>query len=258
MLHQPTHREGNEVYTNKGALGVSMGVSDQSRIWEYFQNEGIEKFDGSIGRLSYIARLLKPGTRALNIGVGNGALEAFALDRRVEAWSLDPSERAIESLKQRLLPMRDRAFAGFAQTMPFPDGYFDDVVLSEVLEHLEPDVFEGAIAEVARVLKPGGRMIATVPAREKLSEAMVVCPCCSTAFHRWGHTRSFTVDSLIDLLRTQFTTEQAAEHFFVEWSTVGPAGKLKGLLKQLLSWRGIGTYGAGRTILYVGRKLARQ
>lgn len=234
-----------------------MGISDQSRIWEYFQNEGIDSFDRSVGRLSYIARLLEPGTSVLNIGVGNGALEAFALERGVEAWSLDPSERAIERLKERLPAMRERAFAGVAQAMPFPDAEFDAVVLSEVLEHLEPDVFDKSVAEVARVLKPGGCMIATVPARENLKEALVVCPCCSAAFHRWGHTRSFTVESLTDLLHAQFTAERAAEHFFVEWSTVGPIGKLKGLVQQFLSWRGIGTYGAARTILYVGRKPAK-
>jgi SAM-dependent methyltransferase len=231
-------------------------MSDQSRIWEYFQNEGVGSFDRSIGRLSHLAGLLTPRTRVLNIGVGNGALEAFALDHGVEAWSLDPSERAIERLKEQRPAMRERAFAGLAQAMPFPDAQFDAVVLSEVLEHLEPDIFDGAVADVARVLKPGGRIIVTVPARERLEESLVVCPCCGSAFHRWGHTRSFTVESLVDLLRARFVAEQAAEHFFIEWSTVGLAGKLKGLLQQFLSWRGLGTYGASRTILYVGRKPA--
>jgi hypothetical protein len=61
---------------------VSMEMSNQSRSWESFQNEG----------------------------VGNGALEAFALDRGVEAWSFDPSERAIERLKEQRPALRRLVF----------------------------------------------------------------------------------------------------------------------------------------------------
>jgi ubiquinone/menaquinone biosynthesis C-methylase UbiE len=45
--------------------------------------------------------------------------------------------------------------------LPFPDETFDAVILSEILEHVERDV--GALAEVRRVLKPGGTALITVP-----------------------------------------------------------------------------------------------
>ena len=45
--------------------------------------------------------------------------------------------------------------------LPFPDATFDVVITSEVLEHIQDDVT--AIAEMVRVLKPGGRFAATVP-----------------------------------------------------------------------------------------------
>ena len=50
---------------------------------------------------------------------------------------------------------------GDATALPFPDATFDAVVTSEVLEHIPDDV--GALAELARVLKPGGVLAATVP-----------------------------------------------------------------------------------------------
>ncbi|MFW2334389.1 class I SAM-dependent methyltransferase [Ilumatobacter sp.] len=50
---------------------------------------------------------------------------------------------------------------GDARRLPFPDGTFDVVITSEVLEHIQDDV--AAIAEMVRVLKPGGRFAATVP-----------------------------------------------------------------------------------------------
>ena len=46
--------------------------------------------------------------------------------------------------------------------MPFPDGTFDRIIASEVLEHIEDDV--AALVELVRVLRPGGTFAATVPA----------------------------------------------------------------------------------------------
>jgi SAM-dependent methyltransferase len=51
---------------------------------------------------------------------------------------------------------------GDATRLPFPDATFDVVITSEVLEHIQDDV--AAITEMVRVLVPGGRFAATVPA----------------------------------------------------------------------------------------------
>jgi SAM-dependent methyltransferase len=45
--------------------------------------------------------------------------------------------------------------------LPFPDGYFDRVICAEVMEHVHD--YEGALRELARVLRPGGRMAVTIP-----------------------------------------------------------------------------------------------
>ena len=52
---------------------------------------------------------------------------------------------------------------GDALRLPFPDATFDRIIASEVLEHLSGD--EQAIAELVRVLRPGGRIAVTVPTR---------------------------------------------------------------------------------------------
>jgi len=50
---------------------------------------------------------------------------------------------------------------GNIYALPFPDDYFDGVILSEILEHIDDDV--AGLREVRRVLKPGGAVAITVP-----------------------------------------------------------------------------------------------
>jgi SAM-dependent methyltransferase len=50
---------------------------------------------------------------------------------------------------------------GDALAVPFPDDTFDRVIAAEVLEHIVTDT--GALAELARVLRPGGTIAVTVP-----------------------------------------------------------------------------------------------
>ena len=225
----------------------------QEKIWEHFQNEGLESFSQSRGRMEFLVRHLSPSTRVLNIGVGNGVLESLAVSKGVDIWSLDPSERSIDRLRQSLA-VGDKAQAGYSQAMPFADSHFDAVVMSEVLEHLDDEVLEATLDEVHRVLQVGGTFIGTVPARENLAESLVVCPDCGLQFHRWGHKRSFDVERLTAILATRFSVDKVEEQFFVDWDSVGWSRKLQGLIKKLLSWRGIGTYGICRNIYFSAQK----
>lgn len=228
---------------------------DQTKIWDYFQNEGIASFNRSQGRLEFLVRRLQPGMRVLNIGVGNGALERMAAKKGIDIWSLDPSDRAIERLRNEL-GLGSKAQVGFCQAIPFPDGCFDVVVMSEVLEHLDKESFDTSLAEVKRVLRPGGRLIGTVPARERLEDAMVICPKCGHRFHRWGHQQSFNTTTLTAALKQYFVVDSVYEIFFIEWESVSWWRKLQGLIKKFLSWRGIGTYGVYRNIYFSACKPA--
>lgn len=226
---------------------------NQDAIWEHFQNEGVDSFSLADPRLHYLLRQLRPGTRVLNIGVGSAMLEKLGSDKGVEMWSLDPSARTIERIRQSL-NMGERAQVGYSQDMPWPAEHFDALVMSEVLEHLEPEIFEATLREVHRVLKPGGRFIGTVPARERLENSAVVCPKCSHHFHRWGHCATFDVPTMRRLLQGSFQIETVREQFFNEWDSVGLGRRAAGLVKKFLSWRGIGTYGVERNIFFIARK----
>lgn len=226
---------------------------DQEKIWDHFQNEGIDSFSRSQGRLEFLVRYLSPKGRALNIGVGKGILESLALKKGIDIWSLDPGERAIDRLRQAL-GVGEKAQVGYSQSIPFPDSHFDAVVMSEVLEHLDDVVLEATLNEVHRVLRPGGLFIGTVPARENLADSCVVCPECGLQFHRWGHKRSINIEQLSDVLSTRFVNSEISERFFIDWDSVGWWRKLQGLLKKILSWRDVGTYGTCRNIFFLTHK----
>lgn len=85
-----------------------------------------------------------------------------------------------------------RAEVGDALHLPYADNSFDVVLMSEILEHIPSD--DAAIAEMVRVLKPGGLAAVTVPRYwpEK------VCWALSTPYHEveGGHVRIYKASEL--------------------------------------------------------------
>jgi len=57
----------------------------------------------------------------------------------------------------------DEALVANATRLPFAGGSFDAVVAGELIEHLTPVDVDKALAEIRRVLKPGGRLLMTTP-----------------------------------------------------------------------------------------------
>lgn len=95
--------------------------------------------------------------RALDVGAGTGGVLS-ELRRRSDAWGAELNAAGALFVAGRGLPVvRARL-----PHLPFADDSFDLAVSLDVFEHIEDDV--AAIAEVRRVLRPGGRLIATVPA----------------------------------------------------------------------------------------------
>ncbi len=104
----------------------------------------------------------RAGERVLDIATGSGDLAA-ALARRVlpggEVWITDINRRMLERGRDRLL---DRgltlpAAQCDAERLPFPPGYFDCVTVGFGLRNMTRK--DAALGEMARVLKPGGRLV---------------------------------------------------------------------------------------------------
>ena len=114
---------------------------------------------------------LEPGARVLDVGAGFGR-HAFEVARRGgNVVALDFAAQEVEQTRATIGAMVDAGeipidrFSGVlradATRLPFDDGSFDVLITSEVLEHIQDDV--AAIAEMVRVLRPGGAFAATVP-----------------------------------------------------------------------------------------------
>lgn len=91
----------------------------------------------------------------LDAGSGDGAVAALLAPRARSVTCLDRSEKVIRAARKRLAGLPNVGFVpGDAQALPFPDARFDQVLLFNVLVYVEAPA--RAIAEAARVLRPGG------------------------------------------------------------------------------------------------------
>jgi SAM-dependent methyltransferase len=100
------------------------------------------------------------GRRILDAGCGSGPLFAALRDRGAIVTGFDTSTGMLELARRRLGDGADLQVADLGGPLSFPDDTFDDVVASLVLHYLED--WGPALAELRRVLKPGGRLIVAV------------------------------------------------------------------------------------------------
>ncbi len=100
------------------------------------------------------------GRRVLDAGCGSGPLTAAMRDKGAVVTGIDASAGMVDLARQRLGEGADLRVADLAAPLPFADGEFDVVVASLVLHYLED--WTGALGELRRVLKPGGRLMVSV------------------------------------------------------------------------------------------------
>jgi ubiquinone/menaquinone biosynthesis C-methylase UbiE len=146
---------------------------------------------------------LEAGDRVLDLGCGEGrhVIAAYA-SADVVSVGVDLSLEDLRTARDRCQDFADpdnpaKSFGlstANALQLPFADHTFDKVICSEVLEHI-PD-YRAALAEICRVLKPGGLLCASVPRRwpERL------CWVLSDDYHQvpGGHLRIFRAGELRD------------------------------------------------------------
>ncbi len=111
--------------------------------------------------VAHLATRLPSGSRWLDLGCAYGYLVAEAVAGGFDAVGVDVSAYALARARHDAPAAGGRVLRCLADGLPFADATFDVVSAFDVLEHLHAP--EPALAEIARVLKPGGFLIGATP-----------------------------------------------------------------------------------------------
>lgn len=123
------------------------------------------------GRYDLVIYFLKKwninsSSRVLEVGCGDGALSGLIYKTfQCDLTGLEPSADGIRYCKEMFTKHKFKGsfFISEGYSFDFPDNHFDFVILADVIEHLQhPDLM---LAEMLRVIKPGGKAVITTPIR---------------------------------------------------------------------------------------------
>ncbi|MGC4077524.1 MAG: methyltransferase domain-containing protein [Rubrivivax sp.] len=136
----------------------SRKLAARARLWTQYMVAETPWFDWLAARLP-----IKPGDRVLDIGCGPGWFWTTAgLPHGIELTLADQSSGMVDEAVARCRPLGFSAVEGRqcdAIALPFADGAFDVVVAMHMLYHVADQ--PRALAEMSRVLKPGGTLAVT-------------------------------------------------------------------------------------------------
>jgi ubiquinone/menaquinone biosynthesis C-methylase UbiE len=145
-------RIANEI--KHGKFLASQGAGE---IWNWESPAGKIRWKR---RVAMLTETLKPGHLVLEIGCGTGYFTVEILKSGSEVKAIDISPELLALARKELAGARVTFHEEDAHNLSFPDDYFDRIIGSSVLHHLD---IQKALSEIFRVLKPGGRIAFTEP-----------------------------------------------------------------------------------------------
>lgn len=161
------------------------------------------------------------------LGTPRRLLDVGSADGPSVAWMRGDHERFAMDLDPRgLTPGRDVCASALA--LPFSDGSFDVVGAFDVIEHCEPE--KRAVAELARVLAPGGRLLVSVPAYQWAWSDHDV---------RAGHHRRYTRPRLLAAVEGAGLTVQRCSYGFAAVFPLFAAERLKRRVRRGVADEGL-------------------
>lgn len=144
----------------------------------------------------------------VDVGCGNGVI-TNVLTEKYDVTGVDRSRKSLSFVKTKKIEAS-------CDQVPLPDKSFDMVFSSELLEHLEEDVFQRTISEFNRLSRK--YLFITVPNDENPDKLMIRCPECGYIFNRPNHLRSFKKEDFQGLFKdfqlvTSFTDGKPVRYY---------------------------------------------
>lgn len=223
-----------------------------ARFWRVLVRNAPESdyFSNAVGRsviLEAKARGARLDGRVLDYGCGPGHLLAHLVQHTRSCEGADFDEVALGEAKRRLEGAP--AFKGVTLISELPSQLvadtYDTVFFIETIEHLIGDDLPSTLAELRRVVKPGGHLVVTTPNNENLDANKRCCPECGCVFHIVQHVSSWTAERLSGAM-----TEYGFQTVSCEPITFRGIHQLQGVRALADRVRGK----RPKSLLYVGRK----
>lgn len=138
----------DDVNSKRDSKAITLG--HPSYVWRFGQ-------DRRLDLIRHHANI--DGARILDVGCGLGTYVGKLRQFSDEVYGVDLDQDKVVQAQARF----PNIYLAPAEELPFPDGYYDVVLLHEVLEHVADD--HRSVAEAHRVVKVGGRLVVFVPNR---------------------------------------------------------------------------------------------
>jgi 2-polyprenyl-3-methyl-5-hydroxy-6-metoxy-1,4-benzoquinol methylase len=173
-----------------------VGFSKYDVIGAYHWDEcdrGTNRFNPPLkARYEAVARRLDRSKRILDVGCGDGYLMALATSSGKVVHGIEAERSGARFAAQKLAGMPGcHVVQASCYALPYPDGYFDAVTLTDVIEHLEHP--ELCLREIRRVLSPEGLILVTTPLRRAGRPL------------GWNHVKEYVGSELVDSLSEHFS-----------------------------------------------------
>jgi 2-polyprenyl-3-methyl-5-hydroxy-6-metoxy-1,4-benzoquinol methylase len=218
-----------------------------SRLWDYyartppFSDVYFSKVFGH-HMLRHSGLPLTVPLEVLDFGCGPGFIWEHLqnLSAKWQYTALDFSPDSVSKLAEKGAGKQN--FKGVQHVSALPSklnaAMFDVVLLFEVVEHLKDEYLDGTLAEISRLLKPGGVVVISTPNEEDLSKSTKFCPDCGSIFHEWQHIRNWSVARLEQRLQShnfKLRTSKTLDFDTQTWNIRGIFKKTMRIARKLFN-----------------------